>query len=534
MRALALIAMATLLAACSPLGGGGSVVVNLAKDQSFEISENGGSVPSTLDPAEVTGASELELVQQVFQTLYEPDSLGQLQPIIASGAPEISANGLTYTIALRGDVRFSNGDQLTAADVLYSWNRSANRRAGYGPQLVWPLVKGGAAVLSGLAPMLTGIAAPDDHTIRVTLVRPAGYFQTLISQTTAAVVDHRLIERFGDKVWWSQPDGLVGSGPFRMTAYNKAEFAEFAPVPHWWRGPTGHLARVRVDFSLDQATGLQKMRAGELDAVNIYDQQTLGRVSAHSQVSLVSRPGSTWLWRFNLNTGPFAGVEAGRPGRHAFSTAIDRAQLVRVACGSDILCVPATGGLITKGLQGYLGDGEDIGARFDPVAARAEYRSWDPDGTKVAGLELVYVRTEAEAQNVQAQLKFNLGVSLALRKSTLGGDGRAPSWSIFESAWVADYDHPQNWFDSLVTCDAAAVYAGCDPRVDALVMEADAMPLEKAIPLYRQAGRLYADDVGTLNAYYRHPVWAVQPWVRGFVARGQDFPRWSAIWIAQH
>ena len=536
MRALALITVAAvLLAACSPLGGGGSVAASLARDQSFEIFEfSRGSVPSTLDPADVQGSQEVELEQQVFQTLYERDSLGRLQPIIASGAPEISADGLTYTIPLRGNVRFSNGDHVTAADVLYSWNRSANHRAVYGPHLVWPAVKGGAEVLSGVAPTLTGVAAPDDHTIRVTLVRPAGYFQTLISQPTAAIVDHRSVERFGDKVWWSQPDGLVGSGPFRMTAYNQAEFAEFAPVPRWWKGPTGHLTRVRVDFTLDQATSVQMMKAGELDVTAIFDGQTLNRVSADTQVSLVSRPGSTWLWRFNLDTGPFAGVEAGRPGRHAFSTAINRAQLVQVACGSDILCVPATGGLISKGLQGYLGDGQDVGARFDPAAARAEYRSWDPDGTKVAGLELVYVGKEKEAQDVQAQLKANLGVSLALRKSTLGGDGRAPSWSFFESAWVADYDHPQNWFDTLVTCDAAAVYAGCDPRVDALVLRADALPLDKALPLYVQAGTLYADDVGTLNIYYRQPVWAVQPWVRGFAARGQDFPRWSDIWIAQH
>lgn len=523
MRALRLIVAALiLLTACAPLE-------ILAKDQSFKISQTG--PPKTLDPADIEGASEVELVEQVFQTLYEPDRLGKLEPVIAAVAPEISTDGLIYTIPLRRNIRFSNGDPLTATDVLYSWNRSANHRDGYGPQLVWSPVKGGAEVLSGQVATLGGVSAPDDYTIRVTLVRAAGYFETLLAQPAAAVVNRRSVERFGDKTWWLQPNGLVGTGPFRMTAFNKVEFAEFAPVPRWWAGSTGHLARVRVDFRLDEASRVQKMRAGELDALPIFDERALSRVSAYKQLRLVSRPGSTWFWRFNLNTGPFAGVEAGRPGRHAFSTAIDRVQLVRVACGSDILCVPATGGLITKGLQGYLGDGQELGARFDPVAARAEYNRWDPDGTKVKDLELVYLGTEAEVQNVQAQLKANLGVSLGIRKADLE---RAPSWSLFQSLWVADYDYPQNWFDSLVTCDAVASYAGCDPRVDALVQRADSMPQDKAMPLYLEAGRLYADDVANLNAYYRRPVWALQPWVTGFHVRGQDFPQWSDIRIIQH
>src|SRR5439155_27164608 len=108
-----------------------------------------------------------------------------------------------------------------------------------------------------------------------------------------------------------------------------------------------------------------------------------------SQLALVP-VGTTFWGGFNLKSGPFAGIGEGRAGRHAFSTAIDRKALVAAVCNQQTTCIQATGGVISKGLQGYLGDGADHGVKFDAAAAKAEYHAWDPDGAKVKGLNYTY------------------------------------------------------------------------------------------------------------------------------------------------
>ena len=79
--------------------------------------------PNSLDPATIVSGEEGTLVCCVFNGLYDLDSDGKVQPMLAEALPEISADALTYTIHLRPGVAFSNGRELTAEDVIYSLER---------------------------------------------------------------------------------------------------------------------------------------------------------------------------------------------------------------------------------------------------------------------------------------------------------------------------------------------------------------------------------------------------------------------------
>src|ERR1700726_354073 len=79
----------------------------------------------TLDPGHVSTAVDIAFVQNVFYGLYRFDDHLKEVPAIATDPPVISSDGLTYTFHMRHDVKFSNGDPVTSADVLYSWNRAA-------------------------------------------------------------------------------------------------------------------------------------------------------------------------------------------------------------------------------------------------------------------------------------------------------------------------------------------------------------------------------------------------------------------------
>src|SRR5260370_8955793 len=95
-----------------------------------------------------------------------------------------------------------------------------------------------------------------------------------------------------------------------------------------------------------------------------------------SQLRLIPAGLTYWIG-FNVKTGPFAGIDAGKAGRHAFSTSIDRKALADAVCNVGTACAPATGGLVSKGLLGYLGDRTHPNLNFDPSPALNENNAQD-------------------------------------------------------------------------------------------------------------------------------------------------------------
>ena len=86
--------------------------------------------PQDLDPHIVTGVPEFHILEALFEGLViaEPKALEPVPGVAHSW--DISDNGHTYTFHLRPDARWSNGDQVTAADFLFSYQRILSPRLG--------------------------------------------------------------------------------------------------------------------------------------------------------------------------------------------------------------------------------------------------------------------------------------------------------------------------------------------------------------------------------------------------------------------
>src|SRR4030088_3579828 len=103
----------------------------------------------TLDPAKVSQPSvELGLVRNVFGGLYRFDDQLREQDDLAIGKPSVSPDGLTWTFHLRKGALFSNGDPVRAADVVYSWSRTA-ALAKYDNSIIFEPVAGYQDVFAG-------------------------------------------------------------------------------------------------------------------------------------------------------------------------------------------------------------------------------------------------------------------------------------------------------------------------------------------------------------------------------------------------
>ena len=543
----------SLLAACA--GGGGQPSEQLAPDQtlSFPMVDDIGD----LDPALLQAAVDVNIFRNVFSGLYKFDDQLNEVPDIAAGPPKISDDQKTYTFTLRKDVKFSNGDPVKADDFIYSWDRAARIQGTY--STVFQPVAGYDDVASGKATHMAGLKKVDDYTFTATLSGPAGYWYTEVALWTAWVVDRKVVESAGDTKWFTDPATLIGTGPYKMTARVPKLSADFAPVANWWGGSTGALTKVHIEIVSDQKAQLTKYESGGYALIGFANQsltpEDVIRYHTDAQLSkqLTLTPSARTSWiGFNMCSGqgqpkaqcalssPFAG-DAGKLGRQAFSLAIDRDQLVDIACSKGTSCTKATGGVITKGLKGYLGDNTDPWAKFDKARAQQLYKQWDPDGSKVKNLVYNYNATamnKAVCDNLASQWKANIGVTVQCAsqdRASFFNSRNNCRVTVFRHSWGADYDHPQDWFDFLFVTDAGSS-GSCysNSQLDQMAKDANARPLAQSLDTYKKMNQILVDNCVTGNLFYSVQQYLVHPWVKGAGGSALYDNYWADVKILQH
>ena len=554
----AALSIATLLLACSCQTTPQSLK-QLATDQTLRVPiraepRAGGT---SLDPARIVGPVETTIGQNIFSGLYRYDDQMREQADIADGMPMVSSDGKIYTFRLRHDVRFWNGERVTADDVVYSWNRAAAAQGDWAASVFHPIVGYDAVAGAGVS-RLAGLSTPDPYTVVAQLSAPSGYWLATLVLPAAWVVNRTAIEQGGPERWWTNPDGLVGTGPFRLTSWTHNGELDFAAVPNWWDGGTGTLKRVELHVDPDPGTRWKGYADGRYDLLEV---PNLASTETADLAAWRSDPGRrsevhTWAFGttswigFNLQSGPFAGFDQGTLLRKAFSQAIDRQKLAQAVCQGGTICVPATGGLVAKGLHGYLGDGADPTAKFDPAVARATVKRLDPDGSLVRNLSFYYTigtddPGQVVAENLAAQWSANLGVNVAIKgldPNTYFNDLTNGRFTMWRGGWQADYDHPQDWFDFLFINNSGCGQAFCNsagaiydrPGYAARIASADQQPLADALPAYLNAGQMLVNDAALGVLYYVVRTAVVKPYVNGYGANALWENRWTSIRILQH
>ncbi|MGZ3357348.1 MAG: peptide ABC transporter substrate-binding protein, partial [Isosphaeraceae bacterium] len=545
----------------------------LASDQTLRFPIQGDV--QSLDPAMIDTEPDFQLAHNIFDGLLRFDNNMNVVPDIAASLPTISADGLTYTFKLRGDVTFWNGDKITSQDVLYSWNRAVAMQGPYAANL--SMIAGydkvaanqasGAALESLLEKgdptvAMSGLSAPDEYTVRVTLSYAAGWFESTIAQpaSVASVVDQKVVKNDFEN-WWSKPETLVGTGAFKMSAHTANESVDFVALSNWWGRPRPTLSKVHIDVVADQQAAIGKYNQGDFDlfgyagdspaASDVVRMQS--DASQKRQVLLIVANRTYWV-TFNMVAdgsrpagGPFT-LDQGQASldlREAFALSVDRAKLAKDLC-ADVICTPATGGLIPYGLLGYLGDGLDPLATYDPKKAKSLLEAADPRSTKMAGLVYTYdpedKLNEPTAQFLQSQWQANLGVTVQLRAvphSTFLANRLKGAYVLSRDGWSAAYNDPQDWFDNLWGTGAGCPDSSCSSgyagkAYDQLLKKADAEPLGSAGPDYQALSRLLIRDVAYIPLYYSVRPLLIKPYVLGAGASNLFDFYWNQIQIVEH
>ena len=183
---------------------------------------NNSAEPGSLDPALAQGTHESWVIDHSFEGLMKKDKDGNLVGGMAKDYT-LADDGVTYTFNMRDDVKWSNGEPVTAHDFEFSWKRVLDVDLGstYAYQMYY--LKNGESYNTGKGASLedVGVKALDDLTLEVVLEQPAPYFVELTAFYTFFPVSKDVVE--ANKDWANEPSTFVSNGAFKLTEWNHKE-----------------------------------------------------------------------------------------------------------------------------------------------------------------------------------------------------------------------------------------------------------------------------------------------------------------------
>ncbi len=219
------------LAGLSAASFAAAAPVRAAAPQAPPIYRRGnGADPETLDPHKTSTVAEATILLDLYEGLstYGPD--GTLVPGAASGWTT-SADGLTWTFAMRPDGRWSNGDPVVADDVVHGFRRMLDPATGAKYASVLAPILNAEAVNRGAMPVdAVGVAAPDPGTVVIRLAQPTPYFVELMAHQASTPLHRPSLARYGDA--FTRPGHLVSNGAYLLKDFSPNDRITAIRNPH--------------------------------------------------------------------------------------------------------------------------------------------------------------------------------------------------------------------------------------------------------------------------------------------------------------
>ncbi len=330
-------------------------------------------VPSVIDPHYSNLIVEQTIWSQIYETMVFIEDDGTERPVLATDYT-VSDDGLTYTFNLRQGVKFHNGEELKASDVVFSINRCKESARMY--SYVEPIAK---------------VEAPDDYTAVITLSYQYAPFVQYVS--SLAIINEKHCTEVGDDAFATNP---CGTGPYMLDDWQQAISVSLTAFPNYWQGEAS-IKDVSWKIITDPSTALIAFEAGELDYASIPTANWEDIQNNDKYTSELSITNHTTYLILNHEVAPFDNKLV----RQALNYAINK----------DDMCLMAADGLasvaVTMAKPGLVfGATEDCPTySYDPEKAKSLLaEAGFPDGFDAGPIKTISGYFEKVAQIAQSNL----------------------------------------------------------------------------------------------------------------------------------
>ena len=328
----AVLASGMVLTACGGSGNaakettGNNTSTTTTATGGLDLAVQVGPDPETVDPALNTAIDASNIILHAFETLLTFDENNDIVPGQAESF-DVSDDGLTYTFHLRDDVKWSDGEPVTADDYVYGMKQTLDPEAGSPNAFYITCIKNGEAIYNGEKDVSElGVKAVDDKTLEITLEYSVPYFLSLTDTRAMYPVREDLVEKYGES-YGANVESMVGCGPFKMTSWKRNSKIELEKNENYWDKDSVKLDKVNYQIVSDQTARFNSFDSGSLDYVACADKEWIGRFDKKDKVDVVEAPIPTVRYDFfNCQDKIFSNVNI----RKAFTMAVNREDMCSV------------------------------------------------------------------------------------------------------------------------------------------------------------------------------------------------------------
>ena len=531
-RFLLTLATVILLAACS---GGESNVASGNREGILYFGN--GSEPQGLDPHVVTGVPEHFIIGALFEGLAtkNPYTL-EPEPGVAQSW-DISEHGRVITFHINPRARWSNGESMTAADYVWSWQRLLSPALGSEYAYMLYPVKNARDFNKGAITDFAevGVTALDDLTLQVTLDERTPYFIQLMDHYSTFAVHRPTIEKFGQMTDrytpWTRVENMVSNGAFRLRDWQLYRRIEVEKSDTYWDRDNVKLNGI-VFYPTENVVSEERMfRVGQLHYTGSVP---LGKIPVYQEMADSPYRQApylgTYYYLLNTTRAPTDNLKV----RQALSMAVDRDSLNKnVLKGTNLVAYsitpPDTLGYYPPKLFSH----DVAGARR--LLAEAGY----PNGSGWPGLELTY-NTSEDHRKIAVALQqmwkdaLNIEVTLTNQEWKVYLDSITQmDFQIARRGWIGDYVDPNNFLDLFLSGGGNNNTGFADPRYDDLILRKapQAATREARYAVFHEAETLLMEQMPIIPVFTYTSKHLIHPSVNGMPPNLMDWANFKYVWL---
>jgi peptide/nickel transport system substrate-binding protein len=474
------------------------LTVSCAPAQRVDLGQSAGNLiaaiagePDQLDPQKTSAYFSFEVLENVFDTLVEPDANLEMQPALARSWT-VSPDQLTWTFQLRTGVTFHDGSQFTANDVVYSYRRIIDQKLANVDKF--------SAV--------TDIRAPTPDTVVIRVKQPTPNLLTNLGGFKGMAIVSRKNVDSGQIA--THP---IGTGPFSFASQKSGDSIVLKANPTYWGGAP-KVPGVTFEFITEPSTALSALQAGEVDWTDSVPPQRITQLKDDDSIELAVTPSNDyWYLALNEARAPWNDPRV----RQAIAYGIDRQSIVQAtsygSATANQLAIPQGNPWYTP-YDRY---------RYDVASAK---RLLDEAGAHPDTLDMLvtseYPETVTAAQVIADNLK-PLGITVNIRTvdfATWLDEQNSGHFDMLMMGWLGNIDPDDFYYAQHHTGGSSNAQKFSNPEVDRL-LDAGRVEVNRQVRQqdYAKAATIIADQVSYLYLYNPSVIQAWNPRLSGYEAR---------------
>ena len=464
--------------------------------------------PPDLNPTTTSDVASADILRMTTAGLFKLDANDQPVPDLAESYT-VSEDGKTYTIKLRQDAKWNNGDPVTANDFIYSWTISMTKETAsvYG-FILYNTIKNGDKFYAGECDASElGCKAVDDYTLEVTFNTPLTYALNLFAFQSYLPVNQKIYEAAGTNsdgtsMYNKDIDTMAYNGPYYVSEWVHDDHITLTKNEDFYDADSISIPKVNYVMMTDANARLSAFQAGQVDCINVNNEQ-IKQLEALNEPVYSYTDNSNWYFQYNLEGNK---ILSNAKVRMALGNAVDPQSYVDnvLADGSVV-----ANGLVPTSINGA-NDGKYVDGREDLLTHDVEgAKALFEEGLKELGMSvedvgtLTYVcddqtRARTEAEYFQNQWKTVLGIDVEISPMSFKARLDAMengNFDIVFAGWAPDYNDAMTFLDMFMVGNGNNYGKYNNPEYDELLNQAsEEVDAAKRQEILQQAETILVKD----------------------------------------